>query len=168
VSITDNLRDLLVSLGACSEAVNWVGDRDLVAAYRECSRADWLLWLASRMAGRPGWPTEHQVRRATAACAEKDIAWAARAEALAAARAARAAREADGAARAADWAARAADWADWAARAATLAEAGAAARAAREEALAAHQETCAMVREILPCPAIGGAINNGQKAESSG
>ena len=32
-------------LHACQEAINWVGDRDLPTAWRECPRCDWMLWL---------------------------------------------------------------------------------------------------------------------------
>lgn len=37
------LHDQLVRLGACPEAVRWVGDRDLATAWAECERADWML-----------------------------------------------------------------------------------------------------------------------------
>lgn len=40
--------DQLVSLGACSEAREWVGARDLATAWSECQRGDWMLWLAAR------------------------------------------------------------------------------------------------------------------------
>lgn len=42
--LVDQLRDL----GACSDAIAWVGDRDLAAAWAECQRGDWMLWLAAR------------------------------------------------------------------------------------------------------------------------
>jgi hypothetical protein len=38
----------LEKLGACSDAVTWVGNRDLKTAWAECPRADWMLWLAGR------------------------------------------------------------------------------------------------------------------------
>lgn len=41
---------ILVHLGACKEAVQWVGDRPLHLAWRQCERGDWMLWLAA-MAG---------------------------------------------------------------------------------------------------------------------
>jgi len=39
----------LMRLGACSEAIAWVGTRDLARAWEECARGDWMLWLASRV-----------------------------------------------------------------------------------------------------------------------
>lgn len=35
-------------MNACSEAVEWCGDRTLERAWNECERADWLMWLASK------------------------------------------------------------------------------------------------------------------------
>ena len=37
-------RDELITLDACSPAVDWVGERDLKTAWLECERADWMLW----------------------------------------------------------------------------------------------------------------------------
>ena len=42
-------RDKLVAIGACDEAVKWVGERDGATAWRECPRGDWLLWHAARV-----------------------------------------------------------------------------------------------------------------------
>ena len=47
------LRDRLIKMGACEDAVAWVGDRDITAAWAECDRADWMLWLAGRVVARP-------------------------------------------------------------------------------------------------------------------
>ena len=47
------LRDRLIKMGACEDAVAWVGDRDITAAWAECQRADWMLWLAGRVVARP-------------------------------------------------------------------------------------------------------------------
>jgi len=46
------LRDRLVKMGACKEVVAWVGNRDITAAWAECERADWMLWLADRVMAR--------------------------------------------------------------------------------------------------------------------
>jgi len=58
------LRQHLQRLKACSEALEWVGDRDLEQAWAECHRGDWMLWLA----GRVGAPRSVEVARA---CAER-------------------------------------------------------------------------------------------------
>lgn len=34
---------------ACEPALNWLGDRDPETAWRECPRADWMLWAAGRL-----------------------------------------------------------------------------------------------------------------------
>lgn len=61
---------LLHDLGACGEAVKWAEGRTLAWAYRYCSRSDWLLWLAEKMAGHPNWPTQPEVALAGCDCAE--------------------------------------------------------------------------------------------------
>ena len=43
------LKAWLRSLGACCESLEWIGDRDLVTAWTECPRGDWLLWLAAKV-----------------------------------------------------------------------------------------------------------------------
>lgn len=55
--------DLLKRLGACDDATEWLGDRDLATAWRECPRGDWMLWLAASM------PDRKPVVRAACACA---------------------------------------------------------------------------------------------------
>ena len=41
--------DKLKEMYACSEAVEWVGKRGLVKAWRECKRPDWMLWLLDEL-----------------------------------------------------------------------------------------------------------------------
>ena len=41
-----NIKELLIELRACEEAVDWVGNRTPAKAIEECHRGDWLLWLA--------------------------------------------------------------------------------------------------------------------------
>lgn len=38
----------LEQLGACQAAIEWVGDRDAGTAWRECQRADWMLWFMAK------------------------------------------------------------------------------------------------------------------------
>lgn len=38
-------KELLTSLGACSEAMEWVGERSWSEVYRDCPRGEWLIWL---------------------------------------------------------------------------------------------------------------------------
>ena len=143
-------QERLIDMEACSEAVDWVDGHGLKKAYDTCERADWMLWLAGRMADRPGWPTKQEVVLAACDCAELALrhvpkgedrprraietarAWARGKASLDDVRAARAAAEA---ARAAAWAA------------AEAAEAAAEAAGAAE-----HKKMCALIRKRLKCP----------------
>ena len=59
----------LKAIGACEEAVEWAADQpDFPTAWQACERADWLLWLAGKMADRPGWPERKAVNLAGIAC----------------------------------------------------------------------------------------------------
>lgn len=60
----------LTQLGACSEARTWANGKSLAQAWQECPRGDWLLWLAAKRIGQPGWPTHQAVVLAACACAE--------------------------------------------------------------------------------------------------
>ena len=44
-----NLREQLQSMDACSEAVEWVGERTLEQAWAECPRGSWMAWLTRRL-----------------------------------------------------------------------------------------------------------------------
>lgn len=48
-------------MGACPEAIEWVGTRTLKKAWAECQRGDWMLWLVHKNYGKPGWPKYRQV-----------------------------------------------------------------------------------------------------------
>jgi len=41
--------DRLNEMNACPDAVKWVGRRGLMTAWRDCKRADWMLWLAGSL-----------------------------------------------------------------------------------------------------------------------
>jgi hypothetical protein len=68
------LSDWLDSIGACDgpgEAVEWAEKYETLSeAWSDCSRADWLLWLAGKMADEPGWPTRQEVVLAACDCIE--------------------------------------------------------------------------------------------------
>jgi hypothetical protein len=46
------LKRKLKLLGACSEALEWLGKRDLETAWKECERPRWMLWLAGEIVDR--------------------------------------------------------------------------------------------------------------------
>ncbi|MCK9621980.1 MAG: hypothetical protein M0R47_15780 [Methylobacter sp.] len=41
-------KELLMKLGACIDAINWVGDRTIEDAWNECHRGDWMLWFYAK------------------------------------------------------------------------------------------------------------------------
>lgn len=51
----------LKSLGACPEAIEYATGKTLRAWWRGCTNAMWLWRLASKMCGKPGWPTKDQM-----------------------------------------------------------------------------------------------------------
>ena len=61
---------LLIDLRACSSAIQWAKRKSLSKAWQSCKRGDWLLWLAGKMADKPGWPTRKQMVLGACACAE--------------------------------------------------------------------------------------------------
>jgi len=36
-------------MGACCEAIDWINKRGIKTAWRDCKRADWMLWAAGRL-----------------------------------------------------------------------------------------------------------------------
>ena len=55
-------------MGACSEAIKWLGDYDNLAdAWAVCERGDWMLWLLGKLSGEP----ESDSRRKLVLCACK-------------------------------------------------------------------------------------------------
>ena len=67
------IKAYLRKLGACEDALEWVGDRDLATAWEECERSDWLLWGLGQMIGRKGWPTQCDLVRLAALCARRAL-----------------------------------------------------------------------------------------------
>jgi hypothetical protein len=61
----------LIELHACEAAVTWAETQpDLATAWANCERADWMLWLAGRVAGPIGDPRRIPLALATADCAD--------------------------------------------------------------------------------------------------
>ena len=42
------LKEKLIELGACKDAIEWAGDKELPEAWETCPRGDWMLWLAQK------------------------------------------------------------------------------------------------------------------------
>ena len=68
-----HLETLLLSLGACEDALLWSEGKTLKVAWSTCDRGDWLLWLAGRMEGREGWVTRQELVLAACDCAELSL-----------------------------------------------------------------------------------------------
>lgn len=63
--------ELLVDLGACEDAREWVDAQpDAEAAWAACERGDWMLWLAGRLSGPPGSESRRRLVLAACDCAE--------------------------------------------------------------------------------------------------
>ena len=71
--MANDLQKRLAGLGACDDALTWIGNRTLSRAWAECERADWMLWIASRLDGRCGWPDLTVVVRAACSCAARSL-----------------------------------------------------------------------------------------------
>ena len=69
--------DKLVAMGACPDAVEWARDYpSLAAAWKDCKRADWMLWLAGMLCHTV--PQRKQLTLAACACARtalKYVPW---------------------------------------------------------------------------------------------
>ena len=63
-----NAKAKLQQLGACTDALYWVGDRTIEQAWRECRRGDWMCWLLRRIALNPN---DRRFRLAAADMAER-------------------------------------------------------------------------------------------------
>lgn len=43
------LKELLIELNACEEALDWADDKKIEQVVEQCHRGDWLLWLAQKV-----------------------------------------------------------------------------------------------------------------------
>jgi len=61
---------LLRKLGACDEARTWAATQpDLEAAWTNCERGDWMLWLAGNLSGSPDSESRRRLVAAAVDCA---------------------------------------------------------------------------------------------------
>jgi len=63
-----NLKEVLIEMSACEEAVDWVGSRDLYTAILDCEHADWMLWFFAKTIDKKGFPTHKQVVKMACLC----------------------------------------------------------------------------------------------------
>jgi hypothetical protein len=65
--------DILKNKKSCFEAVKWVKEskaETFAELWNECERADWMLWILARMAGKKEWPSKKTVVLCACDCAE--------------------------------------------------------------------------------------------------
>ena len=43
------MKQILIKLNACQEAIEWVQDKTIQQAVNDCQRGDWMLWLANKV-----------------------------------------------------------------------------------------------------------------------
>ncbi len=66
-----NALDILRALGACDDALEWVEaqpDQSREALWRECQRADWMLWYLGTLVDRDGYGSKVHRRVILIAC----------------------------------------------------------------------------------------------------
>lgn len=64
----------LVALDACDDAVAWARTQpDYATAWATCERGDWMLWVAGRLAAKPGTKSRKRLVAAALDCAK--LAW---------------------------------------------------------------------------------------------
>ncbi len=64
----------LKCLDACGSAIEWAKDYpDLAAAWQDCERGDWMLWLIAKYAGRPGGKRRRLLVLAACECARLSL-----------------------------------------------------------------------------------------------
>lgn len=67
------LKDELIQLGACPEAIEWVGERTFEQAWADCERADWMFWYLVKRIGTPGFPTHQEIVRVNCLCVRRAL-----------------------------------------------------------------------------------------------
>ena len=73
------MKELLIKLDACKEAIEWAGDRTIEEIVKDCDRGDWLFWLAKEIdiayatAAYAAYAAEKQNQKETAELCRKYI-----------------------------------------------------------------------------------------------
>jgi NifU-like protein involved in Fe-S cluster formation len=55
------LKEQLIELGACKEAIRWVGNKTLQEAWQQCSKFTWMITLLKAMEEKKGWLIKEEV-----------------------------------------------------------------------------------------------------------
>ncbi len=51
-------KDYLARIDACSQAIDWVGDKSSSEAWSQCEHPDWMFWLLRQHVRKDGWPAK--------------------------------------------------------------------------------------------------------------
>ena len=68
-----NFKDWLIEKDACSDAVEWVGEKSEAQAWSKCQRADWMIWCLGKMSGTPGFPDINRIVLLACWCARRSL-----------------------------------------------------------------------------------------------
>ena len=64
-----DFKNILKDLNACSDALQWLGNRTANEALRDCHRGDWLLWWFWRERNTVGFPGIRSLTKVKSECA---------------------------------------------------------------------------------------------------
>jgi len=68
-----SFKQQLINLDVCKEAIDWVEDRTIQQAWKDCHRGDWMLWLLEQMEGEKGWLDEKEIMLLGCWCARRAL-----------------------------------------------------------------------------------------------
>jgi len=63
-----SFKQQLIEMKACQEAIDWVGERTIQQAWKDCHRGDWMLWLLEKV---EGWVDEKEIMLLGCWCARR-------------------------------------------------------------------------------------------------
>jgi len=66
-----SFKQQLIDLDVCKEAIDWVEDRTIQQAWKDCPHGDWMLWLLEEMEGEKGWLDEKEIMLLGCWCARR-------------------------------------------------------------------------------------------------
>jgi len=68
-----SFKQQLIEMDVCKEAIDWVEDRTIQQAWKDCQRGDWMLWLLEQIEGEKGWLDEKEIMLLGCWCARRAL-----------------------------------------------------------------------------------------------
>ena len=68
-----SFKQQLIEMDACQDAIDWVEDRTVQQAWKDCQRGDWMLWLLEQMEEVEGWADEKEIMLLDCWCARRAL-----------------------------------------------------------------------------------------------